>query len=421
MELIALPRSLGKFAITFRYRFPWTIATVAISHFLLAGKYGNFGNAAYARFSSLLNLVLPTIRWDGDSLSRIKNTRRLLSWAWIHFLDLTGAFSWVRRRIAASAGVLVLTFHRVLDDSEFDESDSPAGMIVRRRTFENLLAYLKEHFEIIVLSGDQPVWEPEGDRIRMALTFDDGWADTFQLAYPLARQYGVSFSLFVCPGLAGLPSPFWPETIGRAWKAASKSLEAGAAFSAICGHSGLSAERWSNGGDLQGFLSSVKELPAKDRDLLVDQLRVFAHEYGTDKKISDLEATMTWENTGALSLKAMQIGFHNQHHENLTHIPLNQAKREIGESKTDIESHLGISCRMCAYPNGSWSPSIRDLVEQRGYSQAFSNKPGIWTKRTDPFIIPRVNVWEGSLTNSSGNFSSKLFAYSVLWRAYRGR
>ena len=190
---------------------------------------------------------------------------------------------------------------------------------------------------------------------------------------------------------------------------------------AICKDLGLSAERWLKVGDLQGFLSSVKELTAKDRDLLVDQLKVFAHEYDSDKKISNLEATMTWENTMALSLMGIQIGSHTRHHEILTRIPLDQAQREIGESKSDIESHLGISCRICAYPNGSLSPVIRDLAEEQGYSQAFSNRPGIWTKGTDPFNIPRINLWEGSLTDNSGDFSSKVFDYSVLWRAYRGK
>jgi peptidoglycan/xylan/chitin deacetylase (PgdA/CDA1 family) len=340
---------------------------------------------------------------------------------WIHFLHRSGLLLWVSKRIAASSGILVLTLHRVLEDADFDQSDSPLGMMVRRRTFERFVEYLKKNFEVIALSGNSPNWSYRASRPRIAVTFDDGWMDTFGLAHPLLKKHQVPITVFVCPALAGLSSPFWPESVSRAWKAATQSPSARASFSVICTRAGLTGESdpgSPTGDGLEQFIAFVKDLPSKDRDLLVQQLRVFAGQQGMDKKISPLEASLTWEDTQALCSAGVQIGSHTQRHEILTRIPLDQAKLEIGDSKIAIESRLGVQCPIFAYPNGSWCPVVRELVEKHGYSHAFINAPGIWNQQTDPWLIPRTNLWEGSLTDAFGEFSSVAFEYSVIWRAF---
>jgi len=352
---------------------------------------------------------------------RRKNSRRLVSLVWIYFLHWSGLLRWVRNRIASSSGILILTLHRVLDDSEFERSDSPAGMVIRRQTYEQLLDYLKTNFDVIALSGNSANWWHAGRRPRIAITFDDGWTDTLETAYPLAEKNQLPIAVFICPGLAGLSSPFWPETICRAWKTASLSPAAIATFSAICAESGIIGE-WrtgvSSGKNLEWLLAAIKDLTPENRNKLVQRSSAFVTEDGIDLAISRLESTMNWDDTKALSLAGVQIGSHTQHHEILTRLSMQQAQREIGESKIEIESRLGVPCRMIAYPNGSWSRPVRDIVEQLGYSQAFTNAPGVWRQQTDPFVIPRVNLWEGSLTNAVGEFSAAVFEYTVFWRAF---
>jgi peptidoglycan/xylan/chitin deacetylase (PgdA/CDA1 family) len=128
---------------------------------------------------------------------------------------------------------------------------------------------------------------------------------------------------------------------------------------------------------------------------------------------------MTWQDASALSVNGNSIGSHTFSHEILTGLALNEAREEINKSKSAIEAKLGGECKMFAYPNGSWSAEVRNLVAQVRYTQAFINHPGIWKPETDPWVIPRVNVWEGSLTSSNGCFSAPVFQYAVFWRAYR--
>jgi peptidoglycan/xylan/chitin deacetylase (PgdA/CDA1 family) len=96
-----------------------------------------------------------------------------------------------------------------------------------------------------------------------------------------------------------------------------------------------------------------------------------------------------------------------------------EVKCELAESKRAIEERLGSPCLHFAYPNGSWSAPVREQVVQQGYSQAFVNSPGVWTAETDPWLIPRVNLWEGSLLGITGKFSPVVFQYTAFWRSYR--
>ena len=58
------------------------------------------------------------------------------------------------------------------------------------------------------------------------------------------------------------------------------------------------------------------------------------------------------------------------------------------------------------------------LVAQAGYKRAFENQtPGLWTKKTNSFAIPRVNICEYHLVDKEGNFSPLIFDYAVVWAA----
>jgi len=69
---------------------------------------------------------------------------------------LSLARKWVQRH-----GVIVLTFHRVLTDSELQQTASLGGMIVRDRTFADFLQYASRHCEFANLE-QEPDWKSNG-------------------------------------------------------------------------------------------------------------------------------------------------------------------------------------------------------------------------------------------------------------------
>jgi peptidoglycan/xylan/chitin deacetylase (PgdA/CDA1 family) len=350
-----------------------------------------------------------------------KSPRQIIRSLWIHLLYFTGFFSRARRSIASSGGIVVLTLHRVLDDSELASTNSPAGMIVRKESFAKLLQYLKKHYDVIALGGETPSCDSHSSRVRVAITFDDGWKDTSENAFEVAEKLSVPITVFVCPGLAGKPSPFWPETIAGTWRGAGSSSELKSKFLKLCIEAGLSStlEFTEDVSGLEVLLTHLKRLSKLERDNVVAKFEEFARLLPVSPFGDSSDSTMTWEDTVRLARHGAQIGSHTQTHQILTTLTSDEVDQELLESKVSLASKLGNEPKLFAYPNGSWSPLVRERVAHAGYERAFINAPGIWTNLTNAWCIPRVNIWEGSLVGVSGRFSSMAFEYAVTWRSFR--
>jgi peptidoglycan/xylan/chitin deacetylase (PgdA/CDA1 family) len=88
----------------------------------------------------------------------------------------------------------VLMYHRVLPDAA-DASAIEPGMYVRASTFERHLDTLTSRWQLATLSS--VLESPRDDRPRVALTFDDGWRDNLETAWPILRSRGLSATIFL--------------------------------------------------------------------------------------------------------------------------------------------------------------------------------------------------------------------------------
>lgn len=281
---------------------------------------------------------------------------------------------------------MVLTFHRVLNDIELEATASLPGMIVRSRTFDDFLAYATRNLEIVD-AGRGPDWT-KNRKLKVAITFDDGWCDNASEVFPLVRKHKAPITIFIVPRRIGSVLPFWPEQTA-----------------AVLGP----------GLDIAAVIERLKSLPSSERKRFIS--RIMQDDKDTTS-FKEVDRTMSWEQIEELQAGGVVFGSHSNTHEILTRIPLTQAEEEIGSSRVLIEQRLGSPCQEFAYPNGDSSPQTRMLVAQAGYKRAFENQtPGLWTKNTNPFAIPRVNICEYHLVDKEGNFSPLIFDYAVVWAA----
>jgi peptidoglycan/xylan/chitin deacetylase (PgdA/CDA1 family) len=316
---------------------------------------------------------------------------------WASLLRVSGLLylskKWVERN-----GTIVLTFHRVLTDSELQQTASLPGMIVRGGTFSSFLRYASRACEFIDLAKDHEA--KAAGKLQLAVTFDDGWCDNATAAYPIAQQYQTPIAIFIVPEKTGTALPFWPERTAAA-------LDSGD----IAGGAGVDADY------IEHAIEELKALPADERERRISAMtaaRSAVHSGTVDR-------TMTWEQIAELQAGGVRFGSHTSTHEILTTIPVAQAEHEITSSRTLIEQKLGERCSLFSYPNGDCSEPVRGLVARAGYKLAFLNQvPGVWTRDCDPFLIPRVNVCEYHLVDSRGNFSPLIFDYAVVWSAAKG-
>jgi peptidoglycan/xylan/chitin deacetylase (PgdA/CDA1 family) len=340
----------------------------------------------------------------------LRTGRRAGKAAYIGFLFFTGLLWWARLRVA-KLGVVVITLHRVLPDSEYDCARLRPGMVVRASTFQRFLEYIARHCEC-VLPGDAKFETGSANahrRPRLAITFDDGWKDNFETAFPISAKQGIRFTIFICPEMITRRSGFWTATIGGLW-ATAETAEKLDLVRTLCGsETSRSAE---------SLIECLKHVSPKDREALIVRLQATLQPYTAPADLSNAEQLLTWSDVKEMSAAGISFGSHTNTHAILTDIPGSDAVQELAESKRAIEAELK-TCFSFAYPNGDWSPQIRDWVAQSGYQAAFINSPGIWQADSNRFSIPRINLWEGSLAGFRGRFSRLALEYSVFWKAYR--
>lgn len=67
-----------------------------------------------------------------------------------------------------------------------------------------------------------------------------------------------------------------------------------------------------------------------------------------------------------------KVGYHTNTHPNLLNCTQNQLRKEIIESKKDLEKELGVKIKYFAYPRGLYNKSIESVVKAGGYKAAFT-------------------------------------------------
>ena len=325
----------------------------------------------------------------------------LAQWLWVRMLYLTGALWWARTDLNRRGAIVVFTFHRILDDRSFQETDSLPSIVVRERTFQRLVHYVAKHYQPVDVRDAVP--GVRAKRLRVGLTMDDGWRDNYTHALPILRTAGMPATVFMCTGLAGENAPFWPEQVGRKLRP-------------CLGRSyGKRADRL-----IEALIESLKYCSPEARDRHVRMLlNQSCDACGADAAaVSDVDRTLDWEQVREMAQSSIRFGSHSHAHPILTAIPLEDSAHEIDESKQTLETKLGSECDLFAYPNGDWSPAIREQLAESGFRRAFTTERKAWLPEADLLSIPRAHVQQEDLVGLGGVFSAAMFEYATVWKIW---
>lgn len=319
--------------------------------------------------------------------------RRFLRWVRAGAWAVSGGLWWAKRRLRKSRSIVVLTFHRVLDEPEYSRTHSLPGILMRKATFEVLAAYVARRYEPVDISRAVP--GQDSQKLRIALTFDDGWTDNDATAFPIAHANGIPMTVFVCPGLLGLDSPFWPERVAAAIRAARPTA---------------------TDAEIERVIENMKRCAPEDREHAIGELAVRA---AAPAEADTPDTTLSWEQIAEMDRAGVTFGSHTQTHQILTMAPERAVRLEIRESKAAVERALNKPCHLFAYPNGNHSSWIGGLLDGAGFRLAFTTQRGAWTASCDQLAIPRMHVYEDNVAGPTGRFSPAMFEYQVFWNAWR--
>lgn len=102
---------------------------------------------------------------------------------------------------------------------------------------------------------------------------------------------------------------------------------------------------------------------------------------------------MSWSTIGELDAEStFAFEAHTVTHPNLLQLSDGEARREIVDSKAELEDRLGHEVTSFCYPAGLFGARERRYVEEAGFESAVSCEPGVNTPATDRLALLRRQV-----------------------------
>lgn len=224
------------------------------------------------------------------------------------------------------------------------------------------------------------------------LTFDDGYRDNLEVAYPVLRDLQAPFTVFVATGLVERTSELWWLALERII-AANETVEftpAGEENGLPCG---TTAEKNACFERIVDYLTL--EIGEFDQRKII---RALAAKYDVDLVDLADRQMMTWDEVRELANDPLvTIGAHTHDHFALARLDSSSARADVTRGVAILERELGRRPKHFAYPYGkSHAVSLRDaeILRDIGFSSSVTTLPGVLqsVNARDPMMLPRVSL-----------------------------
>ncbi len=120
--------------------------------------------------------------------------------------------------------LLVLNYHRIGNPN--DDPFDPGVFSATGDQLNEQISYLKRHVLIVTLPEAQAFCDgtlrEKTPRCRVLITFDDGYLDNYEMAFPILRSHGVQGVFFLATSMVGSCSVPWWDHIAFVMKTAQQ-------------------------------------------------------------------------------------------------------------------------------------------------------------------------------------------------------
>jgi len=275
--------------------------------------------------------------------------------------------------------------------------------------FEKHLRYFIKNFDIISINeAFERYWSGYRNKKKtITVSFDDGYRNNLTNALPLLEKYKVKTTFFI----SGLITRNKGEEIlysdimdAAVYFYKDKTLSA----SGVSFKNGHMAE---SGRDIMDYLKHLQPEPRENF------LKEISEKYQIAEKLKTLDPDI-WRLMNKDELLALSkpelvtIGSHGYAHYNLGLISEADAVKELTSSKRALEEVIGKNVNSVAYPDGCYSPAVKDMAGKAGYTMQLAVDYRFDGDREDKRILQRYG------TSNTTTFESNVF---FICKAFRNR
>ena len=295
-------------------------------------------------------------------------------------------------RITPTGGCSVVNYHGVVPKDYSGDEIFLDGNLVQPDAFRLQLQFLKSRYHI-VHPDDFRAWIQQGKQLpprAVLVTCDDGLVNTLTDMLPVLQSEGVSCLFLVTAASCGEPGMLWYEELYLLMrtKPLGTDLQLPTEEATSSPRSVSFQAQWWN------TVRRASRLDARTRADWMDKVRDHCGPAQT------VQSVRRWRLLNIAELKqladaGMSVGAHTQTHPVLSLCSDEEGRREIQESKVNIERALERPVWAFAYPFGNPS-TVGDrelrLAREAGFACAFLNVEHWGSEPSNAFAIPRTHV-----------------------------
>jgi peptidoglycan/xylan/chitin deacetylase (PgdA/CDA1 family) len=262
----------------------------------------------------------------------------------------------------------VFNYHRVGNRNECGYNRALFSCTVEQ--LREQLAVLNDRFDFVTIDrlADFARNGYAGRRPLALVTFDDGYADNYLLAFPVLKQLEIPAVFFLPTQFVGARRMLWSDEI--AWMLRNSRHSTISLPFALQPYS-LAAERLEQ--TIRGILRHVRRSPVPIAEQ-VDQIRQACGGVAPAAD-GDWPPFMNWEQVREMRSAGMDIGSHTHSHTPLARLTADKQRTELVNSRAVLEGELREPIRAVAYPVGdhtAYTAETCRIAREVGYELGFN-------------------------------------------------
>jgi peptidoglycan/xylan/chitin deacetylase (PgdA/CDA1 family) len=292
--------------------------------------------------------------------------------------------SYLRRDSQQKFGILC--YHRV------GTQGLPLYSRLRPETFEAQMCYLKSRYRLVSLGQlCRELRDARPVPPTLAITFDDGYRDLYEYAFPVLQKYGIPATIYLIGRCMQTGEAPWYDRIYLLLHSMTNDtlevdLESPRRFS-LTSTEARFAVAW----ELIGFLRSISE----------DRRQVWCEEMERRFPIAkgDISGCMlNWDQVREMRRGGLDFGAHTMTHPAISRLEPTDFPEELTAPKRLLEQGLQEPILDFAYPFGKRSDLSRaaqKFIADCGYRSAVTTMEGYNSSGANPFELRRMQVGDG--------------------------
>ncbi|REG89967.1 polysaccharide deacetylase [Winogradskyella sediminis] len=287
------------------------------------------------------------------------------------FLRLGGVY-FLKYKLRDQPYLIVLNYHNF---SEYNNYRLKRGKTLKSgygSNFNKQIRFLNKHFQFSYPNeffGDKTT-----SGIHILITFDDGYKDNYDIAFPILKQHNAKVIFFIVTNIIGTNDWLTHDKLRFLVEKKYKSEN----------EVETCLKKMNQGHSIATWIKQNENLIA----------------------IPEQRLMMNWKEVEEIDKEGFKIAPHTHQHSILSFLDYTKQEGEIQTSIKTLESKLKKICNYFAYPNGLYNADSLNVLNKSAIQYGFTTQPGFNSKENAPLQLKRIGV---NASDSIGVLLLKLY------------